>query len=122
MSNTQKQPALVGQVEPSVRRLVPRRDVGPRAATVYTLRWHNLPETLPPKRADTDRWSERVWLALPDGRVVSGDAHFAGPDSRHGHAVHAWFSDGCMLEVDPEAWMPFAVPDHPRALPAPAPL
>lgn len=115
----QKQPAGIGPVERGVRRLVPKRDVGPSAAKVYALRWHSLPETLPPQRADDDRWSQRVWLALPDGRVVDGEAHFAGPESTHGFAVHAWFADRCMLDVDPVAWMPFAVPDHPRALPAP---
>lgn len=116
----QKQPAGIGPVERGVRRLVPKRDIGPSAAKVYALRWHTLPDTLPPKREDNDRWSQRVWLALPDGRVVSGDCHFAGPDATHGHAVHAWFGDRCQLDADPIAWMPFAVPDHPMALPAPS--
>lgn len=114
-----KRPATGGQVERGVRRLVPKREVGPSAAKVYALRWHNVPETLPPKRADNDRWSERVWLALADGSVVSGDCHFAGPDATHGEPVHAWFAERSMLEVAVIAWMPFAVPDHPRALPAP---
>ena len=79
---------------------------------MYALRWHALPETLPPKRADNDRWSQRVWLAMPNGEVVQGDCHFAGPDATHGHAVHAWFGDNCQLDADPIAWMPYAKPDH----------
>lgn len=116
----QKQPSGIGPVERGVRRLVPKRDVGTSATQVYALRWHTLPDTLPPKREDTDRWSQRVWLALPDGRVVAGDCHFAGTDATHGHAVHAWFGGRCQLDADPIAWMPFAVPDHPMALPAPS--
>lgn len=79
------------------------------------LRWHTLPDTLPPKRKDSNLWSQRVWLALPDGRVVAGDCLFAYPDATHSHAVHTWFGDRCQLDADPIAWMPFAVPDHPRA-------
>ena len=81
--------------------------------------WHTLPDTLPPKRKGSDRWSQRVWLALPDGSVVAGDCLFACLDATHGHAVHAWFGDRRQLDADPIAWMPFAVPDHPRCLPAP---
>ena len=106
-------------VECGVRRLMPKRDVGQSAAKVYALLWHSVPETLPPKLADNDQWSERVWLALPDGRVVTGDCHFAGPHATHGEPVHAWFGDRSQLAESPVAWMPFAVPDHPRALPAP---
>ncbi len=84
------------------------------------IRWHKLPDTLPPKREDSDRWSQRVWLALPDGSVVEGDCLFAYPDATHGHAVHTWFVDRCQLDADPIAWIPFAVPDHPQpCLPAP---
>ncbi len=115
---TAAQPAPLGQVERGVGRLVPERAVGPSAAKVYVLRWHALPETLPPKSADNDSWSQRVWLALPTGEVIQGECLFAGPDATHGHAVHAWFGDDCQLDADPIAWMPYATPDHPLALPA----
>ena len=106
-----KPTATGGQVERGVRRLVPKREVGPSAAKVYALRWYTLPDTLPPKREDNDRWSQRVWLAMPNGEVIQGECHFAGPEATHGHAVHAWFGDNCQLDADPIAWMPYAKPD-----------
>lgn len=80
---------------------------------VLPLLWRPVPETLPPF---TDGlWSDGIWLALSDGRVARGQAMAKSPESAHPNPVHAWFIDDEQLEeAEIVAWMPFAVPDHPR--------
>ncbi len=80
---------------------------------VLPLLWRPVPKTLPPF---TDGlWSDDIWLALSDGRVARGQAMAKSPESAHPNPVHAWFIDDEQLEeAEIVAWMPFAVPDHPR--------
>lgn len=81
--------------------------------SVLPLLWRPVPETLPPF---TDGlWSDDIWLALSDGRVARGQAMAKSPESTHPDLVHAWFADDEQVEeAEVVAWMPFAVPDHPR--------
>lgn len=83
------------------------------------LLWQPVPETLPPD--PTGGWfSPTVWLALLDGRVIPGQCLHKSADAKFDAPVHAWFceKDGLSMQLDDDevvvAWMPFAVPDHPR--------
>jgi len=69
-------------------------------------------ETLPPN--PDQHFSERVWLALPDGTVVRGQ--WLARRREDGAGVHSWFDDGNpsrMLSVRPIAWAPCEAPAHP---------
>lgn len=88
------------------------------------LLWQPVPETLPPD-PHGGWFSPLVWLALSDGRVLTGQALHKSADAEYDAPVHDWCA------IDPEdgssnmlscfgddlsvvAWMPLAVPDHPR--------
>jgi hypothetical protein len=88
------------------------------------LLWRPVPETLPPD-PDGEWFSPMVWLALSDGRVLTGQALHKNADAKYAEPVHDWFA------VDPQdggskslscfgnglsviAWAPLAVPCHPN--------
>lgn len=103
----------------AARELQPRRP-GQVAQQTFQLRWYPVPQTLPPD-PDGGWFSPYVWLALSDGTVRRGQCLHKKRDALHSDPVHDWFVDDEQLDhaLHVLAWMPFAVPDHPLALPAP---
>lgn len=84
---------------------------------VLPLKWNIVPESLPP-RVNQD-WSDRIWVALSNGKVAIGKClhHEEGAVAKT--PVHSWFTDDSYIDPDEDdfyvvAWMPFAVPDHPQ--------
>lgn len=85
------------------------------------LLWRPVPETLPPD-PNGGWFSPTVWLAISDGRVLAGQCLH-----KYDAPIHDWFAidpadDNSKAlncfgdELSVIAWMPFAVPDHPRTV------
>lgn len=109
-----------GPVDRTVGRDMQPMDSEQFAQQTFFLRWYPVPQTLPPD-PDGGWFSPYVWLALSDGTVRRGQCLHKKADAEYADPVHDWFLDDEQIGdgVHVLAWMPFAVPDHPLALPAP---
>ena len=79
------------------------------------MKWNNIPDTMPP--GDAGRFSPRVWLALPDGKVMPGTClhSVAGEPAAHA-SWHLEPMDGqpChQTKMVPVAWAVIVSPAHP---------